>query len=102
MLTARLTGLYILVAFLLSACESENEHFCAKYSYYYKELTQSGILPYKDIKAQLQRELADVKKDHDQAKIALFVLEDIDNDIKPENEPAKAFCTRRKRWEQYR
>ncbi len=86
----------------LMACESENEHFCAKYSYYYKELTQPGLLPYRDLKAQLREELTDPRKDPDRAKIALFVLEDIDNDVVPDHETPQDFCMRRKRCQRYR
>ncbi len=92
----------VLSALLLTACESENDHFCAKYSYYHKELTRPGNLPYRDIKAQLRATLADEDKDHDQTRIALFVLEDIENEVKGDDEPAIEFCKRRKRWERYR
>lgn len=90
------TGLLAIVA-----CESENEHFCAKYSYYYRELTQPGLIPYKDIGEQLQAELVNPEKDSDRAKIRLFVLNDIVSDIKPKEESAQDFCMRRKLWERY-
>ena len=98
----KLTVGYVITALLITACESENDHFCAKYSYYAKELTRPGNLPFRDIKAQLRSALEDEGKDHDQTRIALFVLEDIENDIKAADESAIAFCKRRKRWEHYR
>ena len=92
----------VITGLLIAACESENDHFCAKYSYYSKELARPGNLPYRDIKTQLRASLNDDSKDHDQTRIALFVLEDIESDIKGADESAVAFCKRRKRWERYR
>lgn len=86
---------------LLSGCESENDHFCSKYSYFTDELTAEGILPYRDLKAQLQEELRK-KPDSDHTKMALFVLEDIDRDMRPANESARDYCMRRERWKMYR
>ncbi len=87
------------VALLLSGCESDNEHFCAQYSYYYNELTAPGVLPYRDLRMLLDK---DVREDPDsKSRIALFVLEDIQRGAKPENETPQDFCLRRKRWEQF-
>lgn len=85
----------------LFGCESDNEHFCAKYSYYYRQLTQPGLIPYRDIGDQLRADLVDPKKDPDQAKIALFVLNDIVSEIKPAGVSPKDYCMRSKLWENY-
>ena len=82
-------------------CSSDNEHFCAKYSFYYRELTQPGLIPYRDMEHQLLEELRNPEKDPDKAKIALFVLADIVNDVKPKAEDAQDYCMRRKLWERY-
>ena len=94
--------LLVTLSFLVVGCASENDHFCAKYSFYYKELTAPGILPYRDIKAQLEADLRKDNIDHDKTKMALFVLEEIDNDVKPAAEAAQDFCLRRERWKVYR
>lgn len=90
------------VAVALTGCTSENEHFCAKYSYFYKELTAPGILPIPQLRAQLEKEKSGSGADRERAKMALFVLADVDRDMKPVDEPASEYCLRRKRWEQYR
>ena len=86
---------------LLSACESENDHFCSKYSYFTDELTAEGILPLRDLKPQLLEDLRK-KPDSDHTKMALFVLADIDRDMRPANESARDYCVRRERWKMYR
>jgi len=85
----------------LLGCESENEHFCSKYSYFTTELTAEGILPYPALKAQLLEDFRK-KPDSDHTKMALFVLEDINRDMRPESESARDYCTRRERWKMYR
>lgn len=97
----RAAGALVLVL-LMAACADENEHFCAKYSYFYKELTAPGILPISELRAQLEREQNKQGADSERATMALFVLADIDRGIKPANESAQAYCMRRKRWERYR
>ncbi len=92
----------VLGALLLSGCASENEHFCSKYSYFYKELTAPGILPISQLRAQLEKEKAGSGADKERAKMALFVLADVGRNMKPEGESASDYCLRRKRWEQYR
>lgn len=89
-------------AILLAACESENEHFCAKYSFYYRELTQPGLLPYDDLEEQLRAELHHPGKDPDRARIGLFVLADIVNAAKPIGEDPREYCMRRQLWNRYR
>lgn len=80
----------------LVGCESDNDHFCAKYSYYYTELTQPNILPLFEIKRQLTAELE--KKPSDKTRMMLFVLDEIDAEVKPTSETAQAYCQRRARW----
>lgn len=87
---------------LLAACESDNEHFCARYQYVYNQLLEDDIPPYGEMKQQLVINLSDPKKDEQQAKFMLFVLEDWYSEFKPEHESPQAFCLRIKRWEQYR
>jgi len=89
-------------AVFLAGCESENEHFCSKYSYFYKELTAPGILPLRELRAQLEGEKKKDGADRERANMALFVLADIDRKMKPEHESARDYCLRRKRWERYR
>ena len=97
----RFVGVVVTV-FLISGCADKNEHFCAKYSYFYKELTAPGILPIHELRAQLQQEKRKQGADSDRANMALFVLADIERDMKPDGEAAQAYCMRRKRWEGYR
>lgn len=87
---------------LLSGCASENEHFCSKYSYFYKELTAPGILPIPQLRSQLEKEKRGSGADKERANMALFVLADIGRNMKPEDETPTDYCIRRKRWEQYR
>ncbi|BFM16444.1 hypothetical protein R50073_26270 [Maricurvus nonylphenolicus] len=96
----RVTALMVL-GLMLVGCESENEHFCAKYQYYYRELTAPGILPIRDLREQLEKDLAK-SPDSDPTKMALFVLNDIEADIKPEAEEPRDYCMRRQRWTRYR
>lgn len=91
----------IALAVLLVGCESDNEHFCARYEYVYDQLLEDGVPSYGEIKQQLQTTLADPKKDHDQARFMLFVLEDWYSEIKPVDEPARSFCMRLQRWQAY-
>jgi hypothetical protein len=86
---------------LLQACASDNDHFCAKYSYYHDELTKPGILPYRDIREQLRRELEDENRDPDKSRIALFVLNDIESEVIPEGEDPQQYCLRRNLWQRY-
>ncbi len=91
----------LLCSLLLLGCESENEHFCSKYSYFYKELTAPGILPIRDLRAQLERERDGAGADRQRARMALFVLDEIQSELKPEAESARDYCLRRKRWERF-
>lgn len=95
-------GVALLVGIILAGCESENEHFCAKYSYFYKELTAPGILPIAELRSQLEKERAGQGSDRERANMALFVLDDIERALKPIKETPKDYCIRRKRWERYR
>lgn len=91
----------ILLGLVLLGCESENEHFCAKYQYFYRELTAPGILPLRDLREQLEKDFAK-SPDSDRTKMALFVLDDIEADIKPKAEEPREYCMRRQRWTRYR
>ncbi|MEE8058915.1 MAG: hypothetical protein V3T17_13935 [Pseudomonadales bacterium] len=86
---------------LLLACESDNEHFCARYQYVYEQLLVDDVPPYDEMKLTLVDNLSNPKKDKGQAKFMLFVLEDWYSGFKPEHEPAQDFCMRIKRWQHY-
>lgn len=88
-----------LIMLFLQACSDSNEHFCAKYSFYYKQLLEPGLPPYSDMKKQLKKEIANNTDKN--AKIALFVLEDFKRSSKPKNEDPKDFCQRRQLWQRY-
>jgi uncharacterized lipoprotein NlpE involved in copper resistance len=90
------------VVLWLSGCASDNEHFCMRYEYLYEQLSDPDVPPYDEIRLQLLMDLNDPKKDHNHAKMMLFVLEEYQLGIKPEDEPAQAYCVRRQRWQAYR
>ena len=91
----------VVVLVLLTACASDNEHFCARYAYVYDQLNEPGLPSYSEMKEALVQELNDVKKDKDKPRFMLFVLEDFNLGIKPEGEASKDFCVRMKRWARY-
>lgn len=91
----------VMTMLMLIACNSENEHFCARYQYVYEQLLVDGNPSYLDMRQQLQLNAEDPKKNNQQAKFMLFVLEDWNLEIKPEGEDSKRFCMRSKRWDQY-
>lgn len=97
----KLLSVGMMGCFVVACGESGNEHFCAKYSYFYKELTEPGVLPFMSLRRSLNKELSDLSKRED-AKIALFVMSDIDRGLKRSSESPQEYCMRRKRWEQYR
>lgn len=91
------------LALLLGACESDNEHFCARYQYVYNQLLDEPDLPpYTDMKQQLLADLAKAKQADDKAKFMLFILEDWHSEMKPAHEDSRDFCMRAKRWQYYR
>lgn len=93
----------VLVVFFLAACESDNEHFCARYQYVYNQLLEEPDLPsYNDMKQQLLSDLSKASQDDGKAKFMLFVLDDWHSEIKPEHEDSRSFCMRIKRWKYYR
>ncbi len=92
----------VFILLLMVGCESDNEHFCARYQYVYDQLLEDDIPPYGEMKEQLMANLVDPKKDEQQAKFMLFVLEDWYSEFKPEHESSQDFCLRIKRWQQYR
>lgn len=90
-----------LVPLFLVACESKNEHFCARYQYVYDQLLEDDVPNYGEMKSALHETLDNPKKDKDQAKFMLFVLEDWRSGIRPQHESSLAFCLRTQRWQQY-
>ena len=100
MCTYRLACLLLLLP-LLAACEANNDHFCARYRYVYNQLLEEGVPSYGEMRPQLIASLSDPKKDKEQAKFMLFVLEDWYSEIKPVDESAEDFCMRIKRWQHY-
>ena len=48
--------LLLLLFIMLSACESDNEHFCSKYEYVYKQLNDPELPTYGEMKEQLEHE----------------------------------------------
>jgi hypothetical protein len=92
--------LFLLIGSIaLTACTPDNEHFCAKYSYYFDELSAPGILPYKDIKQQLEKEIK--KSNRDKDRLMLMVLEDKHNDVFGYGESAAQYCMQSERWKKF-
>lgn len=89
------------LCFLLAGCESDNEHFCARYQYVYDQLLVDGLPSYADMRLRLKTDLSDPNKDKDQSRFMLFVLEDWYAEIKPGHESARDFCLRVSRWQAY-
>ena len=103
MIRFRLLLALTLVVALLSACESDNEHFCARYNYVYNQLLNEKDLPsYMEMRQQLEMNMKDPKKKKEQAQFMLFVLDDWHNGIKPDGEAPREFCMRVQRWRGYR
>ncbi len=97
--------IWILVVFVftvLLGCESKNEHFCSKYSYFYEQLTAPGILPLSELRRQLEADIRSSNADQERAKMALFVLADVEVGIKPLQETPREYCMRRQLWQRYR
>ena len=88
------------VSVLLGACESDNEHFCARYRYVYNQLLVDDLPSYSEMKQQLIIDMGNPNK-REQAKFMLFVLEDWYSELKPDNEEPQAFCMRLERWKAY-
>lgn len=84
---------------LLAACESDNEHFCARYQYVYEQLLEDDVPPYQEMRQQLLANRDNPNKDQAQARFMLFVLEDWRAELKLPQESAKEFCMRVKRWQ---
>ncbi|GAA6153850.1 hypothetical protein [Pseudoteredinibacter isoporae] len=98
---ARVLLLAVLIAGLQACGESGHEHFCSKYQYLHGKLTEPGVLPFMTLKRMLRQELNDPSK-RDDAKMALFVISDIERGVIRESETPRDYCLRRKRWESYR
>ncbi|WP_299979549.1 hypothetical protein [uncultured Pseudoteredinibacter sp.] len=92
----------LLIVLGLQACgESGHEHFCSKYQYLHGKLTEPGVLPFLTLKKMLREELNEPAKRED-AKMALFVISDIERGLIRGDESPRDYCLRRKRWEAYR
>ena len=89
------------IAIMLSACTSDNEHFCARYEYVYKQLDDPELPSYDEMKQALQLEINQRPKDSDQQRFMLFVLEEYHLEIKPGHKSPQAFCMDTKRWQYY-
>jgi len=100
--TAMKTVALLVLLLLLLSCESDNEHFCARYQYVYGQLLEEDLPPYGEMKQQLLEKIAKSKAGDQQSSFMLFVLEDWYSEFKPSGEDAKAFCLRIKRWQHYR
>lgn len=96
------TKLGLLTVVLVLGCADKNEHFCAKYSYFYNELTQPGILPLPEIRNQLEAEVRDPKKDNDRSRMALLVLDDLQGGFIHSFDDPREFCFEWRRWEKYK
>ena len=96
-------GFWVLALMLLglSACSSGNEQFCVRYEYLYDQLDDPDMPPFSEVREQLMNNLKNPNKDHNHARMMLFVLNEFQNGIKPDREKPKAFCLRTKRWEAY-
>ncbi|MCV6613929.1 MAG: hypothetical protein OIF35_03055 [Cellvibrionaceae bacterium] len=89
------------LSLLLGACDGAGSgHFCAKYQFYYDKLHEPGVLPFATLKAQLRADLSDERSRED-AKIALFVIADIERRRKRSAETAREYCMRVERWQDY-
>ena len=97
----RLKAIVIICVIFLSACESDNEHFCARYEYVYNQLNDPELPSYNEMKQQLQKEIDERAGDNDQQKFMLFVLEDFHIEIKPQHLTPQVFCLESQRWQYY-
>ena len=93
--------LLLLSVLVLTACTSDNEHFCMRYKYMYDQLDEPDMLPFSVIRNRLLDELDDPNKDHNYTRVMLFVLAEYQSSIKPEDEDAQDYCMRRERWKAY-
>lgn len=83
---------------VLVGCAQDNEHFCAKYSFFYDQLSQQGNLPLEVIRQQLEADIEKHGRERD--KMMLLVLDDKENrlvGVRAES-PAQT-CMRLKRWQ---
>lgn len=97
----RLAALMLML--LVVACESDNDHFCVRYQYVYNQLLDESedLPPYGEMKQQLLENMADPKKEYEQARFMLFVLDDWYFEMIPVQEPSRDFCIRMQRWQGY-
>lgn len=94
-------ALSALMALALAGCADPNEHFCAKYQFFYDELTRPDVMPLILIREQLEDDLNNPKADFEKVTMALFVLTDIEDKRMRHNETPTEFCFRTERWSLY-
>lgn len=94
-------GLLWATLLLLGGCESDNEHFCARYAYVYNQLQDESLPSYAEMRARLFQDLKNPDKKKEQVQFMLFILEEWNNGIKPEGEDPREFCMRTQRWSGY-
>lgn len=83
-------------------CESDNEHFCARYQYLFRQLLDQKDLPsYAEMRAQLLRDMKNPNKKTEQAQFMLFVLEDWNNGLLAEGQQPRELCMQLQRWTAY-
>ena len=103
MLMKIMARFFLLTAvFLVTACTSDNEHFCVRYEYVYLQLNDPELPSYNELKYDLETIIAKAKDDSDHEKLMLFVLNDFHYGIKPDHEDPKSFWMRKERWNSYR
>lgn len=88
---------------LVAACESDNEHFCARYNYVFSQLLedQQQLPSYIEMRQQLEQDLRNPKKKKEQVQFMLFILEEWQMGILPKGESPQDFCLRTQRWKAY-
>lgn len=92
----------IALSIILAACASDNEHFCSKYSYLYKQLQDPDVPPLSEVRENLNAKLKDPSKDHDQPRMMMFVLNDFEMGGKPDHLTAREYCLQAERWKHYK
>lgn len=95
------TIILFVMVMLLGGCSSDNEHFCARYQYVYKQLNDASLPSYNELKERLISDINKKKDDNDNEKFMLFVLEDFHSGIKPQDLEVKQWCLEAERWKKY-
>lgn len=83
---------------ILVGCAQDNEHFCAKYSFFYDQLSEPDILPLPMIRQQLEGDIEQHGRERD--KLMLLVLDDkVNGLVGTGSESPTQSCMRLKRWQ---